>query len=275
MNKSFLVLFFKKEHSFFAGEDKEGSKHFFFEKKKQKTFFSLALGLLLAACAKGQVQTTEFNPAAGPLPAPRRVVVTDFAVSPGDVRLDTGVAADLQRDITGETKPQAVLAAERSAQAALRDTLIKRLTAYGLPVEYLPRGAVPPRFSLLVQGQIVSVNEGNRTRRLLIGLGAGRSSVTADAQLYYIRNPSAPEFLQSYAGSANSGRMPGAAETMGVGAATDRLAETAAVSAAAHTGVEIYGTSDAANAGKLADALARQIGRYAVMQGWLPPGAVQ
>jgi hypothetical protein len=37
----------------------------------------------------------------------------------------------------------------------------------------------------------------------------------------------------------------------------------------------MYKTGDAANAAKLADALARQIGAYAVQEGWIPASAVQ
>jgi hypothetical protein len=42
MDKSFLVLFFKKEPLSFSGPE---SKRFFFEKKKQKTFVRLGLGV--------------------------------------------------------------------------------------------------------------------------------------------------------------------------------------------------------------------------------------
>jgi hypothetical protein len=43
MNKSFLVLFFKKELlSFWPAKE---SKRFFFEKKKQKTFISFGPGV--------------------------------------------------------------------------------------------------------------------------------------------------------------------------------------------------------------------------------------
>jgi hypothetical protein len=228
----------------------------------------------LAGCSKGHVQTTGMAPS-GPLPPPAHVVITDFAITPDQVHLDTGIGAQLRREASGEQAAAAVTEAAQETQAALTDTLVKKLSAYGLPAERRSAITVPPPGSLLVQGQIVSVNQGNRTRRTLIGLGAGKSSVTANAQLYYLGDPSAPQFLQSFAGSADSGRMPGAAETMGAGAAAQRVATSTAVSAAAHAGDEIYRTGDAANAAKLAGELARQIGEYAVQQGWIPPNAVQ
>src|SRR5258707_6348653 len=38
---------------------------------------------------------------------------------------------------------------------------------------------------VIVDGQMLSIDEGNRTRRNLIGLGAGHSTVEADMQVYY------------------------------------------------------------------------------------------
>ena len=234
----------------------------------------LLVCLGLVGCAKGHVQTTA-SAQAGPLPPPAHVVITDFTITSDQVHLDTGLGAQLRRGASGEAASAAITQAAQETQAALTDTLAKKLAAYGLPVERLPASTPPPPGSLLVQGQIISVDQGNRTRRTLIGLGAGKSSVTAEAQLYYLDDPSAPRFLQSFTGSADSGRMPGAAETMGAGAAAQHVATSAAVSVAAHTGDEMYRTGDAANAAKLANALALQIGGYAVQQGWIAPNAVQ
>jgi hypothetical protein len=240
----------------------------------KRAIVSVWLVLSVAACSKGHVETTAVAPSA-PLPAPTHVIVTDFTVSADQVRLDTGIGGMLRRQVNGEADATAVTQSAQEAQAALAENLARKLTAYGLPVERLPATVVPPPGSLLVQGQINSIDQGNRTRRTLIGLGAGKSSVTADAQLYYVGQAAAPQFLQSFTGTADSGHMPGAAETMGAGVAAQRVATSTALTAASHAGAEMYKTGDAANAAKLADALARQIGAYAVQEGWIPASAVQ
>ncbi len=240
----------------------------------KRTMFVAGLAVTLAACSKGHVETTAMAPSAA-LPPPAHVIVTDFTVSANQVRLDSGIGGVLRREVSGDSDAASVTESAQEAQAALTDTLARKLTAYGLPVERRAATAVPPAGSLLVQGQIESIDQGNRTRRTLIGLGAGKSSVTADAQLYYVADPGAPQFLQSFTGTADSGHMPGAAETMGAGVAAQHVATSAALTAASHAGAEIYKTGDAANAAKLADALARQIGAYAVQQGWIAATAVQ
>jgi Domain of unknown function (DUF4410) len=230
---------------------------------------------VVAACAPARVQSVADY--AGPsLPRPDRVIVYDFAIVPGQVRLDQGVSARIRRAAGGQPVSAQEWQAATATQSALADALTAELASYGLPAVRASSGAVPTEgTSLLVQGQIVGIDEGNRTRRVLIGLGAGRSSVSADAQLYYVAYPAPPRLLSAFQGSSDSGRMPGLAGTMGAGAVAQRLATSAAVGGAMHAGSEARRTGDAANATRLADALGRQIGRFAAAQDWIAAGAVK
>jgi hypothetical protein len=233
----------------------------------------LLLGLAVAACSQPHVQTTSVA-MAGPLPPPAHVMVSDFAMNPAEVRLDSGVGAELRREFAAQPTSATQTQIAARAQAALAQTLARKLGGYGMPVERLPPYAAPPPGTLLVQGQITSLDQGNRTRRMVIGLGAGASSISASSQLYYATGPEAPEFLISFNASADSGHMPGAAETMGAGAAAQRAAESAAVTVGTHAAAETHRTGEEALADKLAEGLARQIGEYAASRGWISKAAV-
>ncbi len=230
---------------------------------------ALAPALALGACMQSHVETTAVAPVAAPLPRPAHIVLTEFAVSPDQVHLDAGIGASLRRAASGTAPEQAAQEEAAEAQQAITETLAERLAADGLPVERLPASAAPPPGSLLVQGQIVAIDEGNRTRRTLIGLGAGQSRVVAEAQLYDATDPAHPRFLQSFEATGDSGRMPGAAETMGAGAAAERVAASAATSAILHGYAERYKTGGAQNAAKAGGALAREIDAFAARQGWV------
>lgn len=236
--------------------------------------FAYLFALAAAGCSSAHMHTTSTAYTAA-LPPPTQVIVTDFAITPDQVRLDSGVGARLIRTFGSEPPTAEQLEAAQETRVALSETLVAKLRAYGLPAQRVAAEAVPPPGSLLVQGQFVSVDEGNRTRRTLIGLGAGKSSVSADAQLYYIADPAQPRFLQAFEGSADSGRMPGAAETMGASVAADRVATSAVLTGATHTAGERRRAGYEAEADKLADALAHRIGDYAVSQGWLAASAVK
>ena len=104
-------------------------------------------------------------------------------------------------------------------------------------------------------------------------MGAGRSAVSADAKLYCVAGGAQPRFLTAYEGEADSGRMPGAAETMGAGAAAQRIATSAALTAGTHAGREVRRASNSAEASTLAKTLAKRIGQFAVSQGWIAADA--
>lgn len=47
----------------------------------------------------------------------------------------------------------------------------------------MPCSALRNEKDLMVKGQLLSTDEGNRTERVVIGLGAGRTSVQANVQV--------------------------------------------------------------------------------------------
>jgi hypothetical protein len=241
--------------------------------RKMRAMIAAVAVLALAACNKAQVQTEEayMGP---PRPRPDRILVSTFAISPEQVRLDQGIGARIVRTAQDQPPSAAEMQVVRKTQQALANRLVADLRKYGLPAEHATT-AEPPGTSVLVAGQIVAIDQGNRTRRVLIGLGAGKSTISADMQLYYQSPGQQPRFMTAYQGKADSGRMPGAAETMGVGAAAGSLGRTAAVSGAMHAGSESRGASDSGEANRLADGLAKQIGEFAVSMGWILPAALQ
>jgi hypothetical protein len=228
---------------------------------------------LLAACNPARVRTSEayLGP---PMPRPDRVVVSYFSISPEEVRLDQGVGARIMRAAGDKPLTAQEQQAALAVQMALAEELVARLRRYGLPAE-LAAGGTDTSRTLLVQGQIVGIDQGNRTRRVLIGLGAGKSSISADTQLFYAAGDGTQRFMTAFEGQADSGHMPGAAETMGAGAAAQRLETSAALTGAAHVAGESRRTSDTAEAGELADEIASQIGAFAVARGWITQAAIR
>lgn len=236
---------------------------------------SLLLGLAAASCSHPKVQE-QAGYSGAPLMRPERVLVYRFAVTPEQVRLDQGVAARLQRAASDVPLQQQALEAAARVNDAIVRTLVTDLQSYGLPAAPADGPAPPDVTALLVQGQLVSIDEGNRTRRTLIGLGAGRSMITADSQLVYSPRGAPPRLLRTFDASDDSGRMPGMAETMGASAAVGgSMAVATGVGAGAHAAGEMRHTSDVDDATRLAKGLAQRIGQVCVQQGWIPPTALR
>jgi hypothetical protein len=235
--------------------------------------WALALTLGLTACNPARVQTTEsyLGPA---IPRPDHIYVAYFSITPDQVRLDQGIGARITRATGDQPLGASEMKAAQDTQAALADGIVDRLQKYGLPAEVVvnPVGGAN---DLLVQGQIVGIDQGNRTRRILIGLGAGKSSVSADAQVYRLTQTAPPRFVTAFEGQADSGHMPGAAETMGAGVAAQRIGTSAALTGATHAGAESRRTGDTAEAASLANEIAMRIGQLAVSQGWIAQTALK
>ncbi len=233
-----------------------------------KLLQSMSVAVMLGACSQAHVQTGQsyYGP---PLSPPAHIVVSYYSIAPDDVRLDQGVGSRLMRVSEDQSLGALELKAAQDAQAALAERIVVRLQKCGLPAELSTGGDVGDS-TMLVQGQIVGINQGNRTRRVLIGLGAGKSSVSADTQIYYATDRSAPpHFLMSFTGQADSGHLPGVAETLGAGAAAQSVGRSTVLTGAARGGSEARRSTNSAEANTLADGIALRVAQFAVDQGWI------
>ncbi|HXZ26165.1 MAG TPA: DUF4410 domain-containing protein, partial [Nitrospiria bacterium] len=181
--------------------------------------------LVVAACAPTSVEVT--GEVSGQLPRPNRILVYDFAVTPEEVELDQGLGADIKNEIEHDTSLSARTAQEikigHAVANVMSEELVKAIQGYGFPAERaLGLPSKKEGQTLLVKGQLFSIDEGNSTERIVIGLGAGRTSVQARAQLYAL-TPEGMEKVETMRGEAEGLPQPGMAETMGVGAIAGHL----------------------------------------------------
>lgn len=225
--------------------------------------------LALAGCASTDVETTAQYKGSR-LARPSQVIVAPFTALAQDVRLDQGVGARVARAVEDEPANQAELQAARAAQAALQTALVQALRAKGLPAE-AGRAENAHGTAMLVQGQIVSLDEGNRTRRTLIGFGAGRSSMTSEVQLFHVAGRAAPQFLESFEAVTAGPRTPGLALPLGAGAAAGHAGLSAVVGGTVQGTSEVRRAQSNPDAQRLAEAVAERVAGFAAGQGWIPP----
>jgi hypothetical protein len=225
---------------------------------------------LLAACTSAQ---SEIETGSAMLPRPTLVVVETFAVAPDEVDLDGGLSAEIVDAVKAEhgtSRSAQELQTGRQVSDAIATKLVAEIQDMGLSAQ---RGdGVPPgtRDALLIKGQLVSIDEGNRTERVIIGMGAGRSDVQVHAQVYQI-TPAGSTQIDRIEVDAKSGLTPGMAETMGVGALTGHLLVSAAVSGGAHVVSESVGANVVADADRSAKGLAKQLAVLFGQEGWVSP----
>lgn len=228
---------------------------------------SALLALVLAACAP-QVQTTFMDAPA--LARPDVVLVYDFAVSPDEVKLDPGIEATLGGKVSTTPRTAQELQVGHMVARTIAETIVADIQTMGLSAQ---RAWGAPRAwgrNVVVEGQLVSINEGNEAERIAIGLGVGASSIQAHTQLY-ATTPSGLEPLEKFTSDVKSAPAPGMAETMGAGAIAGHLLASAAVSSGMQAANQYFGSSAEAEAKRTGKAIAQQLEGYFQMQGWIAP----
>lgn len=212
--------------------------------------------LLLGACTSAETTSSDTSQK---LPKPDIVIVQPFAVAPDEVKLDAGLSAEVQQAMRGTSRSAQEQQAGQHVAAAIVQKLATHISDLGLPAQVgmaAPAGAQRP---LIISGQLVSIDEGNRTERMVIGLGLGRSDVRALAQVHAA---GVPQPVLQIEVDAKSGLKPGvvAAAPMGLAAV------------AVNVGLGVV--SEAASADVVADAdraaagISKQLASYFGQQGW-------
>jgi hypothetical protein len=220
--------------------------------------------VVIAGCAPTDVRSTRGASADQPLPRPDRIVVYDFVIAPGDVRLNSGPGARVRRMLGSE--PASAEQTKVGAQVAkvFSEELVKAIAELGIPVERSAHLSRVPDRTLAIDGQFVSIDEGNRARRMVIGFGLGATEVSAHVQVY-LGMPTQQVLVQEFETKAESSKKPGAAVTMGAGAA---VGAGMAVGGAASGALELQAGVEA-DARRTARKLAEQLKELFTRRGWI------
>ena len=233
-----------------------------------------AVGLAFAVSACGKTSSSVGSAfSGGGLSRPSMVLVGDFELAPDQIRLDSSVAAKLQREMRGQ--PPSAIRAEiaRNVNTVIGETVIARLRDAGLPAQAGSSDlALSGESTLAIAGRISRVDQGNRMQRNIIGFGAGRSQVSAAVQVAYHSSAGKQDVL-NFTAQAESSSRPGAAVTAPIGAAA-RGAMAVGSSLGGSVAAEKLSADVAAHARNLGDEIANRIIAWSAQQGWVSqPGA--
>ena len=227
------------------------------------TIVILFASALAVGCGSAQV-TAIRSYDGSPVPHPRTIYVYDFAVRSDEVMQSTGTRVEAY--LAGERATSEELDEVRKVAHALSEVLVEEFQNSGMPAVRREGELEIAAGSLGVYGQLVSIDEGSRWKRVLIGFGVGKSTLSAIAQLYR-PTPGGPAVMTEFQGTAESGWKPGILTTLPIGAAVQGIAVAAAVSAGSGVLGEIN-SSVAADARRFAKKLAKELEEFFEEQGW-------
>jgi hypothetical protein len=223
---------------------------------------------LLSGCAGSNI-TNASAVSAQSQGRPDTIYVYTFDADPDQVKLDGGMLQKLKTQLQGSSAAQKQVADADQVREQVANEIVHQLQSMGLHAIRSDVPAPADQNVLLVQGSFDTIDSGNRRRRMLIGLGAGKSQVRSSVQILYKPAGGAARLVQSFTADADSGKAPGMVATAGVGAAAGVVATSAAVNGGLHAVSETKRAGVSADAKRLADAVAKQIAQIGVDGGWL------
>ena len=207
---------------------------------------SLLLSLVVG-CAGATTQQTGQRVEDRTLPRPPVLLIYDFAVAPDDA------------------PPSEEIERGRAIAKAYSEEVVIKLEAVGIPAQRATDSTTVPLHAVVVKGQFVTIQEGSRTRRMLIGFGAGSTMLRVEVQVYQMME-SGLQRIKEVEGQARGSRMPGVA---GPGAVAGATGQVAGVAIAGGMSVvrEVKGAIQA-DVGRLAERFAYKADAFYYRQGW-------
>lgn len=238
----------------------------------------VASALLLSLAAVGCARTTavpQSETSRTGLPQPGRVLVYNFAVTPDEVTTNQSIIAREIAAAEGTNQSQEAIQIGRQVADALASQLVTDLGKAGLNAVRANAGTPIDDTDVLVVGHFLDVNEGNRLRRMVIGFGVGATTLDAEVYVYQQAN-GIRRALMEFQTHADSGDMPGAAVTMGAGAAAQGGVTVGMAAAnAGLSGAKAYRSQIDQLASRSAQKATALIAQLSGREGWISPAQVE
>ncbi len=226
----------------------------------------LLLSAALVGCAGASAtQQSAMSPAVGARPT--QIVVYPFSVDPSDVTLNQSIIQRAYRSVSGEDESAQQLKIAHDTAENVCLEVVTALKAKGYDAVCQNRGiTIAGDNVLIVDGAFTDISEGNRLRRIVIGLGAGASTLDTSVEMWQ-RSGAVSSRLLAFTTHADSGKMPGVAVMGPAGGSSAGAASVVAVNGAAG-GVKSYTSSSGFLANKTATQIVDSLTQYFAQHGW-------
>ncbi len=211
-------------------------------------FFALAF---MSGCASTKVTGRE-RLVYEKLPRPAHIWIHDFGASPADVPSDSQLAGQISTPAAPPTGEEAAIG--RELGRGIADQLAADIREMGLPAERALAGVTPQVNDIVIRGYLVSIEQGDTAKRMIIGFGSGGSELTTAIEGFQMTAQGLRKLGSGITGSKGA-KGPGAA----VGGAT-WLITGSPVGLIVGGGMKIYGeASGSATVEGRAKATAKEI----------------
>ena len=164
--------------------------------------------LAIAAGCNSPKITSRQPLVSGRLPYPGVIWVHPFATTAAEVPADSTLAKNFQVEDAAKTPEQ--ITEGREIGKAIAEDLAGRIRDLGVPAKIGYRGAQPAVNDIVLRGYLISLEEGDATKRVGIGFKAGASHLETAMEAYQVTQAGLRK-LGSGTLASSSGKTPGVA----------------------------------------------------------------
>jgi hypothetical protein len=200
------------------------------------------------------------------LPRPDHILVYDFVATPNDVPAQSALADHASVQRTPQTAEQ--IATGRRVGAEIATQLVEEIRSMGLPAQRGSSSTKPQINDILIQGYLLSVEEGSAAQRMAIGFRSGASRLSVAVEGYQM-TAQGPRKLGSGKVESGGSKTPGAAAPLGVAIATGNP-----LGLIVSSGMKVYGETSGSSkiegrVDQTAKEIANQLNARFQQQGWI------
>jgi Domain of unknown function (DUF4410) len=137
---------------------------------------------VLVGCASTTVSDRQ-QVTTGTLPRPGQIWVYPFAASPADVPPNSTLAG---QDAYAAPQTEQQVAEGRHLGAEIAGQLVQQINAMGMPAAIASAATRPQLNDIVVEGSILSVQQGNAAERVTIGFAAGDTDLQVAVEGFHV-----------------------------------------------------------------------------------------
>jgi len=141
----------------------------------------LTLLVIAAGCTSTEVVSRE-KLVKEKLPRPNKIVIYDFVANPADVPKDSAVTGQTAEKAPAQTPEKIELG--RKLGASIATELVQQIREMGLPAEKPSPQTKLQINDIVLRGYLVSISQGDVTKRVVVGFGYGSSELETAVEGY-------------------------------------------------------------------------------------------
>jgi hypothetical protein len=198
--------------------------------------------LITLAITAGCASTTVSNRqqfSSGSLPRPGQIWVYPFAATPAEVPPESALAGGDAQNVAPQTSQEIAEGQQLGAQLATQ--VVQQIIGMGLPAAIASAATRPQLNDLVIEGSLLSVQQGNAAERVTIGFAAGGSELKVAVEGFQMTTNGLRKLGSGDVGSTGN-KTPG----MGVGLVS-LLATHNPAGLIVTTGMKVYGEESGSN----------------------------